>query len=205
MATTRSSPTPRPSPGSTSRTWSGAPARLDWAKLNHLNNHYIRLAETARLAELVAEVLTAPRRGRCTTATCDGWPARFPWSSDGAKTIAGAGRPVRIRPEAPSAGADAKTPKDLLTDETRARLARLRDALRRQADWDVAGLEAAEPQLRRERGRRPGQDRPGAARGAVAADRRRPTWPAPWPRSGETKAWAGSTMRFPGLSGYNAL
>src|SRR6185436_17694671 len=34
-----------------------APARLDWAKLNHLNNHYIRLAEPHRLALLVDDIL----------------------------------------------------------------------------------------------------------------------------------------------------
>src|SRR5206468_3815633 len=34
----------------------GAPARLDWAKLNHLNNHYIRLADAERLTQLVAEI-----------------------------------------------------------------------------------------------------------------------------------------------------
>ena len=38
----------------------GAPARLDWAKLNHLNNHYIRLAEPARLAALVAAIHAEP-------------------------------------------------------------------------------------------------------------------------------------------------
>lgn len=35
----------------------GAPARLDWDKLNHLNNHYIRQADMARLADLVERVL----------------------------------------------------------------------------------------------------------------------------------------------------
>src|ERR1700742_4385608 len=33
-----------------------APARLDWAKLNHLNNHYIRLADPERLAGLVTAI-----------------------------------------------------------------------------------------------------------------------------------------------------
>ena len=31
-----------------------APARLDWSKLNHINNHYIRAADDHRLADLVA-------------------------------------------------------------------------------------------------------------------------------------------------------
>src|SRR5690606_13546273 len=64
----------------------GAPARLDWAKLNHLNNHYIRQADPVRLAGLVAHAL----RSR-------GWPARdaegeilertVPLVRDGAKTV----------------------------------------------------------------------------------------------------------------------
>ena len=33
-----------------------APARLDWPKLNHINQHYIREADDARLADLVTEV-----------------------------------------------------------------------------------------------------------------------------------------------------
>jgi glutamyl-tRNA synthetase len=36
-----------------------APARLDWAKLNHLNQHYIRVAEDARLGALVRADLQA--------------------------------------------------------------------------------------------------------------------------------------------------
>jgi glutamyl-tRNA synthetase len=33
-----------------------APARLDWAKLGHVNNHYIRAADDARLAVLTADI-----------------------------------------------------------------------------------------------------------------------------------------------------
>jgi glutamyl-tRNA synthetase len=36
-----------------------APARLDWAKLNHLNQHYIRVADDARLGALVRADLKA--------------------------------------------------------------------------------------------------------------------------------------------------
>src|SRR5947199_9090838 len=45
----------------------GAPARLDWAKLNHINNHYIRLAEIPRLTTLVTEIL----KSRDWTLTAD--------------------------------------------------------------------------------------------------------------------------------------
>ena len=49
-----------------------APARLDWPKLNHINQHYIREADDRRLADLVAGVyaardaaLTANNRKSC--------------------------------------------------------------------------------------------------------------------------------------------
>ena len=43
-----------------------APARLDWPKLNHINQHYIREADDERLAALVAEVYR--ERGAALTA-----------------------------------------------------------------------------------------------------------------------------------------
>ncbi len=118
----------------------GAPARLDWAKLNHLNNHYIRQADPVRLAGLVADVL----RSR-------GWPARdaereilertIPLVRDGAKTIleladatvfALKQRPLELPEKA----------RGMLNDETRARLSRLREGLTSVAVWTVADLEA---------------------------------------------------------------
>jgi glutamyl-tRNA synthetase len=118
----------------------GAPARLDWAKLNHLNNHYIRLAEPTRLAKLVAGI----HRGR-------DWPLHddhlavlehvIPFVRDGAKTtleladatiFALKRRPLELPPKA----------LELLTEETRARLARLRQALAAAPAWEVPALEA---------------------------------------------------------------
>ena len=118
----------------------GAPARLDWAKLNHLNNHYIRLAEPARLAILVADILKSR-----------GWPLHddhlavlthvIPLVRDGAKTtleladavvFALKRRPLEIPEKA----------RELLTEETRARLGRLREAYVSATEWDVPGLEA---------------------------------------------------------------
>jgi glutamyl-tRNA synthetase len=118
----------------------GAPARLDWAKLNHLNNHYIRQADPARLAGLVAHAL----RTR-------GWPARdaereilertVPLVRDGAKTVleladatvfALKQRPLELPEKALG----------MLNDETRARLSRLREGLAGVAAWTVADLEA---------------------------------------------------------------
>jgi glutamyl-tRNA synthetase len=117
-----------------------APARLDWAKLNHLNNHYIRLAEPARLAALVAAI----HKSR-------DWPLRdnhlavlehvIPFVRDGAKTtleladntvFALKPRPLELPDKA----------RELLTEETRARFARLRAAFAAAPVWDVPALEA---------------------------------------------------------------
>jgi glutamyl-tRNA synthetase len=118
----------------------GAPARLDWAKLNHLNNHYIRQADVARLTKLVADI----HRSR-------DWPLHeadlpvlertVPLVRDGAKTtleladatvFALKKRPLELPEKA----------QGLLTEETRARLSRLRERLAAAESWDVPSLEA---------------------------------------------------------------
>ncbi len=117
-----------------------APARLDWAKLNHINNHWIRQAEPARLAQLTAVI----HRSR-------DWPRRadeaeilqrtIPLVRDGAKTMleladltlfALKNRPLELPEKALS----------LLNEETRGRLGRLRTVLSSQEDWSVHGLES---------------------------------------------------------------
>jgi glutamyl-tRNA synthetase len=115
-----------------------APARLDWPKLNHVNQHYIRLADNGRLARLVTDVL----RSRETHLPHD-FPERLaraiPLVKEGAKTtleladltlFALAPRPIRLDPK--SLG--------LLTDEMRARLSRLSAALASAADWSSAAM-----------------------------------------------------------------
>jgi glutamyl-tRNA synthetase len=118
----------------------GAPARLDWAKLNHLNNHYIRQAGVGRLTGLVAAILD----GRGVSADLAVLERTIPLVRDGAKTtleladatiFALKSRPLEL-PEKALA---------LLTDETRERLCRLRDSLRHDLDdagWTVPALEA---------------------------------------------------------------
>ncbi len=118
-----------------------APARLDWAKLNHINNHYIRLAEDDRLADLVTQDLQA--RGLDLPSDAHArLLAVAPMVKDGAKTIrdltdlslfALKRRPLEM---------DAKGAA-LLTDEMRALLARLLDALRTQDDWTPVSLTSA--------------------------------------------------------------
>jgi glutamyl-tRNA synthetase len=116
-----------------------APARLDWAKLGHLNNHYIRLADPARLAKLTADIHT----GR-------GWSLRpgdeevlqrtIPLVRDGAKTML----------ELADATVFALKPRPLelpekvlaqLPGETAERLSRLRERLSAARSWDASGLE----------------------------------------------------------------
>ena len=117
-----------------------AAARLDWAKLNHVNAHYIKLADNGRLAGLVAEVfarrgspLSEPQIARLAEA--------MPGLKDRGKTLLEladqalflfAQRPVSI---------DEKT-RGLLTDETAARLRRLADGLVKQNDWSAEALAA---------------------------------------------------------------
>ncbi len=118
-----------------------AAARLDWAKLNHLNNHYIREADPTRLAALVATILNGRdvslRQGDETLI------ARvIPFVRDGVKTTLELADAVmfalKTRPlEMPEKALEQ------LSEETRARLARLRIALSEVSDWSVPGLEAA--------------------------------------------------------------
>jgi glutamyl-tRNA synthetase len=118
-----------------------APARLDWAKLGHVNNHYIRIAEDGRLADLVIEAmkrraadLGPDSRERLLTV--------IPLIKEGAKTIlelddlcrfALARRPIHL---------DEKS-QAMLTAETRGRLSRLASHLANEDDWEPEPLLAS--------------------------------------------------------------
>ncbi len=117
-----------------------AAAQLDWAKLNHVNAHYIKLADDARLAALVAEVFVR-REMPLTPAQVVRLTEAMPGLKDRGKTLLEladqalflfAQRPVSI---------DEKT-RGLLTDETAARLRRLADELAKQNDWSAEALAA---------------------------------------------------------------
>lgn len=119
----------------------GAPARLDWDKLNHLNNHYIRQADAARLAALVVKVHKS-RDFHLHDGDAVIIERTVPLVRDGAKTLleladatvfALKRRPLEL-PE--------KT-KGMLNEETSGRLGRLRASLDSQPNWDVPTLEAA--------------------------------------------------------------
>jgi glutamyl-tRNA synthetase len=116
-----------------------APARLDWAKLNHINNHYIRQAEIGRLVGLVAEIHEG--RGLAVGQTDLAVLERtIPLVRDGAKTLLELAdltvfvllrRPLSLTDKAAAT----------LTEETRERLQRLRSALAAAQPWEGPELE----------------------------------------------------------------
>jgi len=116
-----------------------AGARLDWDKLNHVNNHYIRVADDARLLEMVEHAHHG--RGEPVAAGKRETLARtIPLVKDAAKTILELAdltvfvlktRPLEL---------DEKTLGNL-TEETRARLGRLRQTLEAAPDWNRPALE----------------------------------------------------------------
>jgi glutamyl-tRNA synthetase len=117
-----------------------APARLDWAKLNHVNQHYIRAADDRRLADLALEV----HRGRGVTASGDrlaGLPGAVALVKEGAQTILQLADLTLFVLKSRPLSLDPKT-LALLTGETRALLGRLRRTLE-TSPWEVPALEAA--------------------------------------------------------------
>ena len=65
-----------------------APARLDWPKLNHINQHYIREADdTAALLDLVAEVYAKRGAAARRTSRSRSLPAVIALVKDGAQTL----------------------------------------------------------------------------------------------------------------------
>ncbi len=118
----------------------GAPARLDWDKLNHLNNHYIRLADPQRLATLVAAVHRS-RDVPLHDGHLDQLAHVIPFVRDGAKTtleLADATVFALLRRPLPFTD----KARDLASNaEFRDRLGRLRQAYENTATWDVPTLE----------------------------------------------------------------
>jgi glutamyl-tRNA synthetase len=117
-----------------------APARLDWDKLNHLNNHYIRQADVDRLVLLTTEILES-RDWKVREADQAVLQRTIPLVRDGAKTLLDLADllvfVLRRRPlELPEKG------QTMLTEEVRGRLERLRDDLAGAEDWSVLALEA---------------------------------------------------------------
>ncbi|MDH4387077.1 MAG: glutamate--tRNA ligase [Caulobacter sp.] len=114
-------------------------ARLDWDKLNHVNAHYIRLADDDRLARLVTEVCLR-RNEPLDEASLQRLYGAIGLMKDRGKTLVELAdqcaflflqRPVTIEEKARS----------LLTAETLERLARLRTALDQEASWSPESLD----------------------------------------------------------------
>ena len=117
-----------------------APARLDWNKLAHVNNHYIRAADDGRLALSVIERL----KGAAADLPADArerLQAAIPAVKDGAKTIVDLVELSRFALKVRPLVLDDKT-LGHLTEETRARLARLVETLRFAETWTPVALEA---------------------------------------------------------------
>ncbi len=115
-----------------------SPARLDFAKLDNLNGHYIREADDARLADLIEPRLggTVDDQGRARLLRAmAGLKPRAKTLNDLAEQAAFylAARPIPLSPKA----------EKLLTPEARARLGRLLAPLRALDTWEEAALEAA--------------------------------------------------------------
>jgi glutamyl-tRNA synthetase len=121
-----------------------APARLDWAKLNHINQHYIRIADDERLAGLVANELAARISSVVSGAPAPEGRLAFVISlvKDGAQTLVQLADMVTFALVSRPLALDAKI-MALLTSETRARLARLAEHLSGQSEWSLASLEQA--------------------------------------------------------------
>jgi glutamyl-tRNA synthetase len=118
-----------------------APARLDWPKLNHVNQHYIQSADDERLAALVADIY-ARRDAPLSAKARAKLPLIIALVKEGAQTLLQlADMTVFATRERPY-DLDDKTLK-LLSEETRARLLRLAADLSSQPDWTVSALEAA--------------------------------------------------------------
>jgi glutamyl-tRNA synthetase len=119
-----------------------SPARLDWGKLNHLNQHYIRQADDGRLYDYVAAILAT--RDLVLDAAAEGRVrAALPLVKEAAQTLiqladlvvfAIAARPLALPPEAAA---------KQLTPETRERLRKLAERLEAAPGWSQADLDGA--------------------------------------------------------------
>lgn len=112
------------------------PARLDFKKLDSVNGHFMAQADDKRLGRLLAEHLSASGETSADSALLTSLAAAL---KTRAKTIPELAEQARFvlakRPLVLTAAA-----KQLMNDEFRARLARLRDRLEAEASWEHAHL-----------------------------------------------------------------
>jgi glutamyl-tRNA synthetase len=117
-----------------------APARLDWAKLNHINNHYLRLADDTRLAELTLHAHRS-REMHLPGDALERLQAIVPLVKEGAKTIPELADLTIFALKPRPLALDEKTQKLLSDPETSGRMERLAETLAGAGDWSHAGLE----------------------------------------------------------------
>ena len=110
-----------------------APARLDWHKLNHLNQHYIRLADDRRLMGLVFEVLRS-RDVHLPRDFAERLARTIPLVKEGAKTILELADLVMFALKPRANELDQKA-RGLFTEEVIGRIARLASALAPTTAW----------------------------------------------------------------------
>jgi glutamyl-tRNA synthetase len=116
-----------------------APARLDWPKLNHINQHYIRAAYDGRLADLVADVHAA-RGAVLTKEQREKLPGVIALVKEAAQTLLQLADLTVFATKVRPFELDEKARK-LLTNDTTARLIRLREKLGAEQAWTVPDLE----------------------------------------------------------------
>jgi glutamyl-tRNA synthetase len=115
-----------------------APARLDWPKLNHINQHYIREADDGRLAGLVTDVLRS-RETHLPADFAERLARTIPLVKEAAKTTLELADLTLFALKSPPIDLDAKA-RALFTEEVTARLGRLADWLRDASDWTPPAL-----------------------------------------------------------------
>jgi glutamyl-tRNA synthetase len=116
----------------------GAPARLDWPKLNHLNQHYIRLADDKRLIGLVFEVLRS-RDVHLPRDFAERLSRTIPLVKEGAKTILELADLVMFALKPRPIGLDQKA-RALFTEEVITRIGRLAAVLGQAPAWKPAEM-----------------------------------------------------------------
>ena len=109
------------------------PSRFDMKKLLNMNGHYIREADDARLAQIVAEKLAVEDTALLTQAM----PVLKTRARDVHELADGAGFLFKQRPLEMTEKAAA-----LLDDEARERLSSIAERLNRETDWTIEALEA---------------------------------------------------------------
>ena len=117
-----------------------APARLDFDKLAHVNSHWIKQADDARLADLTLAAMAKQDKPAPADAR-DRLLQSLPYVKDRAKTILDFITQTEFALKTRPLALDAKTT-GLLEGDGGSRISRLRERLGNFPSWDVESLEA---------------------------------------------------------------